>query len=187
MKRRGLTLVELMATLAAAGMAIAGAFAVLLNSMQSFRRIQSDVSVSQPNSQAVRRITETLRGAFSITISNSGRTISYTLPAYTSIADPISGERELAFPLRSDGTARSFAVANGLLTANPGGRVLMRNVLATDPLPGSTQYNLAYAPFQSTTIGSRRAITVTLIAQETIRGKPRYARMKSTVLIQNAK
>jgi Tfp pilus assembly protein PilW len=186
--RRGLTLVELMATLGTMLMAITGAFVVMLAGLKSFQRTQADVSVSQPNAQAMRRIADTLRGAMAVTILDSGRTISYQLPALTSSVNATTGEREFASPFVSDGVARSFSVSTaGNLVSQPDGRTLLRNVRSTDPLPGSSQYNLTYAPFQSTTIGSRRAITVTLIALEGVAGTARYARMKSTVLIQNAR
>lgn len=186
--RRGITLVELMAMLSVLALALGGAFMVMLTSLKAFKRTQADVNVSQPNAQAMRRIIDTLRGAISVTISNSGRTITYTLPAYTSTVDPVTGERELRYPFVSDGVVRSFYVSTGgALRSTPDNKVMLRNVQSTDPDPGSSQYNLAYAPFQSTTIGSRRAITVTLIALETVAGTRRYARMKSTVLIQNAR
>jgi len=182
-----MTLIELMAALSVMSLALAGALTVLLQGLRSFQRIQADLTVSQPSAQAMRRISDTLRGAMSVSITNSGRTINYTLPVYLSTNDPVTGEREVRFPLQSDGVARSFSVSNGRLYAYPGGRVLAPNVQTTDPLSTSSQYNQAYAPFQSTTIGSRRAITVTLITLESAGGKNRFARMKSTVLIQNSR
>ncbi|MCC7435350.1 MAG: hypothetical protein IT363_11755 [Methanoregulaceae archaeon] len=186
-RRRGVTLIELMATLIAVVMAVAGAFAVMLGGLKSFQRTQAEVAVAQPNSQAIRRVVDTLRGAMSVTISNSGRTISYTLPARSATVDPVTGEQELVFPLTSDGVTRSFTVTNGQLVSQPGNRVLLRDVSAIDPLPDSSQFNQAYAPFQSTTIGSRRAITVTFIAAQPVAGETKFARMKSTVLIQNSR
>jgi Tfp pilus assembly protein PilW len=94
-RRRGLTLVELMATLMAVVMALTGAFAVMLGSLKSFQRTQAGVSVAQPNSQAIRRVVDSLRGAMTVAISNSGRTITYTLPRQSSTVDPVTGEREL--------------------------------------------------------------------------------------------
>ena len=186
--RRGLTLAELMATLGTLLMALVGAFMVMLTGMKSFQRTQADVSVSQPNAQAMRRIADTLRGAMSVTISNSGRTITYLLPRVSASADSATGEREVVYPFVSDGVVRSFSVDTaGRLVSQPDGRTLVRNISSTDPQQGSSQYNLIYAPFQSTTIGSRRAITITLISAESVAGTLRYARMKSTVLIQNAR
>lgn len=187
MRRRGLTLTELVATLGSMVLAVGGTFAVMLGGLRSFQKTDADIAVSQPNAQAMRRVVDTLRFARTVVISNSGKTITYTLPALTANVDPWTGEREIAYPVVSDGVTRSFSVANGKLTSEPGGRILLADVKATDPQQGSSQYSLAYAPFQSTTIGSRRAITVTFITQETVGGVSRFARMKSTVLIQNAR
>lgn len=186
-KRRGMTLMEMLATLVATAMALGGAFAMMLGGLKSFQRTQAEVSVAQPNAQAMRRVVDTLRSAMSVTTTNSGRTINYILPQRSASVDPVTGEREYVYPMVSDGVARSFTIANGRLTSQPEGRVLLRDVTTIDPMPDSSQYNQAYAPFQSTTIGSRRAITVTLIALQQVAGESKYARMKSTVLIQNSR
>jgi hypothetical protein len=186
MIRRGLTLTELLASIISMMLALTAALALQISVSKSMNRIQSDLSVSTKSSQAMRRVTENLRGAMSITLSGDGKTISYVLPKYATSSDPVTGEKELVYPLTSDGVARSFVISGTTLVSNPGGRVLVTNISSTDPQEGSTQYNLTYNPFQSTTIGSRRAITVTLICKETANGKTRYARMKSTVLIQNS-
>jgi hypothetical protein len=62
---------------------------------------------------------------------------------------------------------------------------LARNVVLTDPDPESSQYNQAYAPFQLTTIGSRRALSINVITQDQVLGKPRYVRLKTTVILRN--
>lgn len=186
-RRRGLTLIELTTTMAIATMAIGGALTLMVTGLKSFNKTRADINVSQPSAQAVRRVIDTLRGAMAVTITNSGKTITYQLPAYTSGADPDTGEKELRYPLRWDNVTRTYTVEGNKLVSYPGGKAIIKNLTATDPMPGSTQYGQAYAPFQSTTIGSRRAITVTFIALENASGKSRYARMKSTVLIQNAK
>lgn len=185
--RRGFTLAELLATLVATTMALTGAFSLMLGGLKSLQRSQADVTVAQPNAQAMRRVADTLRSALSVTITNEGRTINYTLPLRSATADPVTGEREYVYPMVSDGVARSFIVANNRLTSQPDGRILLRDVTTVDPRPDSSQFNQAYAPFQSTTIGSRRAITVTLIALQQVAGESKYARMKSTVLIQNSR
>lgn len=185
-RRRGITLGELTASIVALGLALAAALSLQINGARSLNRIQSDISVSTPSAQAMRRVSETLRSAMSITLSSDGKTITYVLPKLTTTADTITGERELVFPLTSDGVTRSYTVSGGNLVSNPGGRILIRNISSTDPQSGSTQYNQVYNPFQSTTIGSRRAITITFICKEVANGKTRFARMKSTVLIQNS-
>lgn len=184
--KRGLTLAELMASMLALLMALGAALSLQVGASRSMNRIQSDLNVSSPSAQAMRRVSETLRGAMSVSISSDGKTITYLLPRVSSTSDPVTGEKELVFPLQSDGVTRSYVISGNNLISNPGGRVLVRNISSTDPRQGSTQYNQTYSPFQSTTIGSRRAITITLICKETANGAVRYARMKSTVLIQNS-
>jgi Tfp pilus assembly protein PilW len=186
MKRRGISLAELLASMIAFLLALTAAISLQLTGSKSLNRIQSDLSVSTPSAQAMRRVSETLRSAMSITLSSDGKTITYILPKLTTTNDPVTGEKELVYPLVSDGVTRSFVVSGTNLVSNPGGRVLVRNISSTDPQVGSTQYNQTYNPFQSTTIGSRRAITITIICKEIANGKTRYARMKSTVLIQNS-
>lgn len=184
-KRRGFTLAELLASMVAFVMALGATFALQINASKSMTRVQSDMNVQTRSSQAMRRITDTLRQAMTVTLSSDGKTVTYTLPKLTTATDIVTGEKELVYPMVSDGVTRSFVVSGSNLISNPGGRILVRNISSIDPQTGSTQYNKVYNPFQSTTIGSRRAITVTLICSEVANGKVRYARMKSTVLIQN--
>jgi len=183
--KRGMSLAELMASMIALLLALGAALSLQIGASRSMNRIQSDLSVSSPSAQAMRRVSETLRGAMTVSLSTDGKTITYVLPRTSTTADPITGEKELLFPLQSDGVTRSFVISGNRLISNPGGRVLIRNISSTDPNPNSTQYNQVYNPFQSTTIGSRRAITITLICKESANGAIRYSRMKSTVLIQN--
>lgn len=185
MKRRGFTLAELLASMIAMVIALTAVLALQMNASKSLNRMRSDLSVQGRSSQAMRRVADTLRQAMSVTLSSDGKTITYVLPKLTTTTDPVTGEKELFYPLTGDGVTRSFVVSGTNLVSNPGGRILIRNLSATDPQAGSTQYNKAYNPFQSTTIGSRRAITITFICSEIANGKTRYARMKSTVLIQN--
>ncbi len=187
MKRRGYSLMELLSTMVAVVMVFGTTVAVQINSGKTLRRIESDLNVSQPPAQAMRRICDTLRTAVIVTIATNGKTIYFQLPSYSGTTDPVTGEKELNYPLTSDGVARSFSVSNGRLVMTPGSTILAESIANTDPKPESTQYNQSYANFQSTTIGSRKAITVTLIAKETVLGKERYSRMKSTVLIQNSR
>ena len=187
MKRRGLSLMELLATMFTLVLVFGTMVAIQISAGKTLTRVESDLNVSQPPALAMRRICDTLRSAVIVTVATNGKTIYFQLPAYTGANDSVTGEKELAYPLVSDGVARSFSVSNGKLVMTPGSRVLAKSIANVDPKPDSTQYNQSYANFQSTSIGSRKAITVTLIAKETVMGKERYSRMKSTVLIQNSK
>lgn len=184
-KKRGFTIVELTIGLIILSFTLVATFGLLLTGVKSCETTQRDVELSQPNAQALRRISETLRRASSLTIADGGNTIHYTLPKTTGGVDPVSGETEYVVPLQSDGVSRSFAVLSGSLVDRSTGRTLVRNVLSYDPDPQSSQYNKTYAPFTVTSIGSRRAITVNLITSQMVNRKRRYVRLKTSVLVQN--
>ena len=188
MRRRGFTLVELLSGISVMALVILGSLTLLVNGLRSFNRTSVDVRLTQQNAQAERRICETIRQATSVTISSSGATLSYTLPAFSGAVDPVTGEKELQQPCVSDGVARSFVVdwAAGTLKDMPSGRILARNITNKDPEVGSSQYHQAYVPFQLTTIGAYRAITINLITRDTVSSQPRWIRMKTTALVRNS-
>lgn len=185
-KRRGFTLTELLTSLGMMAFTLGAISSLFIFGLRSFQNTTTDTNLNQSNAQGMRRLTETLRSAMSITISNDGKTLSYTLPKLTAANDPQTGEKEFIIPLVSDGTNRTFTVnSSGNLIDSVGNRTLMKRIRATDPDPASSQYNQTYAPFSSTTIGSQRAITINLITAENVMGKLRYARFKTTVVLHN--
>jgi prepilin-type N-terminal cleavage/methylation domain-containing protein len=183
--RRGFTLVELMTGMGILAITLLVIVNLLIYGIRSFGKTTTDVNISQQNAQGMRRVMESIRASVSVSISSDGKRIDYALPKIASTTDPVTGEKEVVIPIQSDGVNRYFLVSGGNLIDQTG-RVLVRSITATDPEPTSSQYNLTYAPFQSTTIGSRRAVTVTLITKEQVNGSQRWARMKSTVLIRNS-
>lgn len=188
MRKRGFTLLELMTGLTVMAMVILGSMTLLITGLTSFKKTQSDVDITNQNAQAVRRIGEILRQAMNVQITNSGKTISFNLPKMGGV-DPLTGEKEVLDPLTSDGVARSYVVdtAAGTLTEQPGGRVLIRNISDKDLQQGSTQYNQAYVPFQLTTFGSYRAVTINLITKQALVRETRFMRMKTTSVVRNAR
>lgn len=186
-RRRGMTLVEILVALGIVAMVILGSVSLLLSGLTSFSRTSSDAALTGTNAQGLRRVSECLRTAMSVTVSPDGRTVSYQVPALSGSTDPVTGEREYSEPMVSDGTTRSFVVNRTArtLTETATGRVLVRNITDTDPQPGSTQYGQTYAPFSVTTIGSARAVTINLITQERAANQTRYIRLKTTAVIRN--
>lgn len=185
-KRRGFTLTELLTSLGLMAFVLGAICSLFINSLRSFQNTTTDTNLNQSNAQGMRRLTETLRSAMSVTISADGKTLSYTLPKLTNAIDPQTGEKEYIIPLETDGTNRTFTVNTaGELVDSVGNRKLMKKIRTTDPDTASSQYNQAYAPFSSTTIGSQRAITINLITAEDVMGKLRYARYKTTVVLHN--
>lgn len=186
MRKRGFTLIELMVGMVVMGLLIIGTLTVFSQSMQGFYRTKTDIELSTENSQSIHRVADTLRSAYSMQIQDGGRKIVYTMPRISNLVDPDTGEREVLEPIQSDGVQRSFTVANGKLVDDHSGRTLAENVVLVDPDPDSTQYNQQYPPFQLTTIGSRRALTINLISKNQVLGSDRYQRMKTTVIIRNS-
>jgi hypothetical protein len=180
-----MTLIELLVASTTMMLLVLGACALMIGATKQFYSTEADVDITQSNANGVRYVTQKLRQAMGITINSSGTQVSYTMPAYSNYYDDVTGERELLDPLTSDNVARSFTVSNGQLIDDCTGRVLVKNILAVDPDPQSSQYNQVYAPFQLTTIGSRRALTINLVTQRKISSITRFVRMKTTVIIRN--
>lgn len=188
MRRRAFTLVELLTGMSILSMVLLGTMTLLVTGLKSFRKTTTDVDLTNQNSNSLRKVSETLRQAINVTISNSGKTVTFNLPRMGGV-DPVTGEKELVEPIVSDGISRSYVVdfTTGRLTEMPGGRILIKNISSTDPQVGSTQYNQAYTPFQLTSIGSYRAVTVNLITSQKLVEQNRFTRMKTTAVVRNAR
>jgi len=188
MRRRGFTLIELLTAMTVMGFVILGTLTLLITGMKSFKKTTADVDITNQNAQALRRVSETLRQAINVTISGNGTVVSFNLPKMGAV-DSVTGEAEVLDPLTSDGVARSYTVnfTSGTLVEQPGGRVLVKNLASKDPQVGSAQYNQAYTPFQLTTFGSYRAVTVNLITTQALTDQTRNMRMKTTAVVRNAK
>lgn len=185
MRRRAFTLTELLVSLGLLGLVVAGASALTMAGLRRYANTQADVDATQEASLAAQTVVESVRQALSVQIQNGGFRLVYELPALAPSIDATTGERELAEPLRSDGAVRAFSVQDGRLIDETTGRVVARSLVTTDPEPSSTQFGQTVAPFQLTTIGSRRAITVNLICLERTPGGQRYARFKTTFIVRN--
>jgi prepilin-type N-terminal cleavage/methylation domain-containing protein len=185
MRSKGFTLVELLVGMTILGLLTIGTMTVFSETMKGFYKTKTDIDLASQNSLGVRRVAETLRSAYDMSISNGGKTVTYTFPLKNNSVDPDTGEKEYFEPLTSDGVSRSFTISNGELVDVSSGRTLATNVILTDPDPQSSQYNQTYAPFQLTTIGSRRALSINVITQDQVLGQPRYVRLKTTVILRN--
>ncbi len=184
---RGTTIMEMICTMFIIAMVVMGSTSLLVSGLQAFSRTSSDSSLTATNAQGLRRVAETLRGAMFVSVDSTGRTITYRLPARSTTADALTGERELRDPLAWDGVTRTFAInaTAGTLTDSSTNRVLVRRITSTDPKSGSSQYGQAYAPFTMSTIGSARAVTINLITLERNGTQSRYVRLKTTAMVRN--
>ena len=177
---------ELMVGMTTMGLLIVGAMTVFAASMKNFYTTRTDIDLTTENSLGMRRVGDTLRGAYSVQVFNNGTQVQYSMPKEAPFIDPITLEKELLDPLESDGVARSFSIVNGQLIDDTDGRVLVENIVLIDPHPDSSQYSQVYAPFQLTTIGSKRALTINFITSDEVLDSVRYTRMKTTVIIRNS-
>lgn len=182
----GYTLTEVLTTCGLMMFLILGVMELLSFGARTYQRTTTDADLTNTNVNGTRRVVDALRQAMSISISSDGKKVEYFLPLRSDSNDPTTGERELLDPLTPEITARSFEISNGELKDTATGRILVKNILLTDPDPTSSQYGQAYAPFQVTTIGSRRALTVNLITDRQTSSGERYVRMKTTVLVRNS-
>jgi len=186
MKRRGFTLVELMSGMAVLAFVLFGSISLLSTGLRSFSKTTTDVDITNQNANTMRRISETIRQAMNVNITDSGKTLNFELPALGPY-NSITGERELFEPIKSDGVLRKYYVDSTTKTLKeyPSNRVLIRNLSMTDLDSGSTQFNQTYPVFQLTSIGSYRAITIHLVTRKTNIDDLRFTRMKTTAVVRN--
>lgn len=184
-KKAAFTLTEIVTAMGLMAFTLFSTLGLFITGLKSYTRTTADSSNSQPLAQAIRRIAETIRPAMTVSVSNSGNTLNYTLPALSANKDPVTGEYEYVYPLVSDGVTRSYSISNGNLVQQPGGRILASSVTTLDPDKSSSQYNQTYTPFQLSPMGSRQSVTIELITQRMVRSQTRYAKYKTTITLQN--
>ena len=187
--KKGFTLVEVMASMFVLGMIVLGSFALLTTGLAGFTRANTDAELSSTNARSMRHVVENLRNASSVTVSSSGLRVDYTLPLYTNSADAVTGEKEISVPVQSDGVARAYVVdfAKGTMTDTSTNKVVLTNISSVDLDPNSTLYKKAYSPFQLSSVGSVKALTVNLITTANVVSDKRFVRFKTTVIGHNTK
>lgn len=186
LRTRGVTLIELLAAMSMLLLTLSGTVALVIGGLKSFQRTSSDVDQSETNARTMRRVTETLRQAVVVTVSQDGTLVQYQLPVRSQTPDAVTGERELLDPIQADGVQRSFAVVGSELIDGVSGRALIRDIVATDPDPHSSGYGQVYRPFELGTVGSTRAITITTMTRKSLSGgNPIFWRLKNTVMLRN--
>ncbi|MBS1717058.1 MAG: prepilin-type N-terminal cleavage/methylation domain-containing protein [Armatimonadetes bacterium] len=186
MKRRGFSLIEMMSSMVIVSLVFLGLGAMLVNGMKGFSRSSNDITVTNANAQNMRRITDALRGAMGVNINGTGTQITFSYPKLSTTTDPVTGEKEQIIPVTSDGVLRSYTVdfAAGTLK-DQNNRILVKNIISTDPQVGSSQYGQAYCPFNYSIIGGQQAVTINLITQTGLNSYKRYQRFKTTVFLRS--
>jgi hypothetical protein len=188
-RRRGFTLTEVVTATLIIFMVIAGTVALMVSSTQGIGNSIAANKASSYNAQGLRSIAESLRSAMSVTINEAGDKIDYQLPKLGTVNDTATGEKELIDPLISDGTVRSFTVdwVDKTIRDSVSTKKVCRYIYQTDPEKSSSQYNSKYPVFQLTTIGSAKAVTITVVTREQIGTQYKYVRLKTTALLRNFK
>ncbi|MBS1707494.1 MAG: hypothetical protein JSS65_02100 [Armatimonadetes bacterium] len=185
-KRAGLTFVELLAASTILGMMLIGTMSLYLACLKQFSKTSTGIDLASQNALGTRKVLDTLRSCMTATISADGKTLTYQMPALSSTADSVTGEKEYTYPLTaSNAVSQTFVVSNGKLVDSASGKTLVQNIYATDPDPSSSQYGQTVAPFTFTTIGSRKGVCVNLITRKVVNGVETYVRMKNTVILRN--
>lgn len=184
MRQRGFSLVELIISLSLLLMGIVGFQMLFAAGIRTALKTNASTVLTQQNALGIRRVTGTLNEAISATISNGGTRIDYVMPKRAATNDTVTGQKEFIIPLEPDGVSRYFQVSSGRLL-DESGRTIVRDIVSAELDPNASNYGQSYQPFQFTTIGGTRAVTINFVTAVTV-GNRRYARMKSTVLLRNA-
>jgi prepilin-type N-terminal cleavage/methylation domain-containing protein len=183
--KKGVTLIETLLAVMISSVIMFAALTLWISGSRFFMNTETDVEITRENSSTLRRISERLRGAIDVTISEDGKRITYMLPERLGFHEQTTGENEYALPVRWDGVERGYEVVGDKLINIRTQKVLVDHIIAYDPDPKSTQFDQEYRPFSATSIGSKRAVTVNLITLRPSPVQPRYVRMKTSALLRN--
>ncbi len=185
---RGFTLLELMVGLSLLSAILTGVLLMEVSAARTFNRNMAQIDISTASATSLRKVSKLLRNARDAVITNDGATIQYTLPALTDAPDSTTGEREFVVPLQSDGIAHTLYVSIGTMYMRDGSGAatsVIENLSSIDPDPKSSEYGKNYAVFATSSIGSRRAVTITLILRKKGPEGYRYTRIRGTVVLGN--
>jgi hypothetical protein len=186
-KNQGSSIVEVVTGAGLMMLITLGTMSLLVSGMRYMTRTSTDLTLSGKNAQGLRWVSEYARGAMSAAITNSGKAVSFTVPALSGTTDTNTGEKELTYPVTAASGTRGFSVdfGAGTMTDLHMNKVIMKNISGTDPDPNSSTYGQAYQPFSFSMVGSRKVIIIQVITKQNIAGTTRYTRMKNTVLLRN--
>lgn len=186
-KKSGSSLVEVVCGAGLMMLITLGTMSLLVSGIRYMTRTTSDLTLAGKNALGLRYVSEYARQAMSATIVSNGNEVDFVTPVRSSVVDNFTGEKELTYPLTSDGVARGFKVdfTAGTMTDLHTGKVVVKNIASKDLDPSSSNYNQAYVPFSFSQVGAHKVIVIQVITKEKIAGATRYQRMKNTVLLRN--
>ncbi len=185
--RRGMTLIELLAGIFTMMLVVLGSLVMMVAGTQSFNVTNVDTDLNDKNAQGLRHVVQTIRSAYTVSVSTDGKTITYVLPKLNASNDALTGEQEYVTPLVGDGVNRTFVVDTtaGTLKDTSSGQTLVKNIIGTDPQVGSSTYGQTYKPFSLSAQGALQAVSINLICQDHVIEKVRFQRMKTTAIARN--
>jgi Tfp pilus assembly protein PilW len=134
-KQRGATLMETMLATAIASIITLGAMVMWIDGSRFYMNTETDTEISRENSATLRKISERLRSALDVEISDDGKKMYYKMPARAEAIDFDTAEFELKIPVQWDGVERGYVVDGDKLKDIRTGHVLVDHIIAHDPDP----------------------------------------------------
>lgn len=147
-----------------------------LTGMRSWVRGQANIEALSGSGRTARLISNELREAMEVTVTNGGKGVSFKRPL-------LDGTGAFAVPLAWDGIARSFDLVGDKLKLTEGGasRIVASGILKRKPGANSD-----YALFSAPTAAVSRSLTIELVAGKDGGGTETVTnRSRETVYLRN--
>lgn len=175
-RRRGATMIEVVVGSGISVVTLVGGVGCFMAGMMSWMKGVGAMDSISKSQDSIKLMSQQLREAMSVTISDNGATVTYKIPSKDQ-----SGSYVL--PLASDGVTRQFKLVNGTLSQITDGnsRVVAANVLSTDP-----QTESAYKVFSANNGDVTRQVVITLItSRQGFRNNWTPSRSRESVYLRN--
>lgn len=180
--RRGVTAFEMMLATTILTLVLVAGVTVMGTTLQSWTRNTRKVDAENDTTYAVRYIASKLQEAYSASVSNGGKTLTYTLPVK-------DGNGNYQTPVTPESTARSFYISDGKLYENNGvsTKLILDKVASDDPsMPGASK---VYTPFTAGAGQIVRTVTVHLVTYRQLSSSDQFpvrVRHRQTIMIRNS-
>jgi hypothetical protein len=175
-RRRGATMIEVVVGAGVSVVTLIGGVGCFMAGMMSWMKGVGAMDSISKSQESVKMVSQQLREAMSVKITDSGNVVTYSLPAK-------NGSGEYALPLISDGIIRKFVLSNGSLThqVGPNSRVIADHVLDNDPNTGSP-----YTVFEANNGTVTRQVIITLVTtRQGYRDNWTPSRARESVYLRN--
>ena len=175
-RKRAMTMIEVVVGASVSVVTLIGGVGCFMAGMMSWMKGVGAMDSLSKSQDSVKLICQQLREAMSVTLSDGGNTVTYSIPSKDQ-----SGSYVL--PLTSDGVTRKFKLDDGTLKHIVGSdsRVISANVLSTDPATNSS-----YKVFSANNGDITRQVVVTLItSKQGFRNNWTPSRSRESVYLRN--